>query len=92
MVRRDLVMHTRSKDNAAELVIDERTRVTAMTESTPGIWTVTAGESVVYVRAAKDEPAHYQRLAFTADAVIANDPTFDEAVFDLAVPPGFRED
>jgi hypothetical protein len=63
--------------------------VTKLTEAAPGIWFPTEAYHEWAPILSEDE-TYETRMHYVASAVTANDSTFDESIFTLTFPPGYR--
>jgi hypothetical protein len=64
-------------------------RVTKLTEAAPGIWFPTEAYHE-WAPIASVEGEYESRMHYVASAATANDSTFDESIFTLTFPPGYR--
>ena len=76
-----------TKDGRKLVVASDR--VTKLTEAAPGIWFPTEAYHEWTPIPSRGE-TYETRMHYVASAVTANDSTFDESIFTLTFPPGYR--
>jgi hypothetical protein len=74
------------QNNAREL--SELDEVLTLAEAAPGIWFPTSARHTE--RTPTLAEARMERIVYTTREVKANDPAFDEGVFTVPIPPGYR--
>ena len=74
-------VYTRPDPETGQELVEREMKVESLTEAAPGVWYPTAGWF---------QRSPTERYVYAVAEIEANAPDFDESVFELSIPPGYR--